>query len=56
MPQTDMLLLRDVSHVEELLYFITPAKEDSISRFSLKEGISIFILYSLGLESSLLLS
>jgi len=52
----DILLLEDVSHVEELLHFVNPVKEGPISRFLLKEKILIFILYSLGVEYFLLLS
>jgi len=51
----DMLFLGYISHVKELLYFVDQSKKVSISRFPLKEEISILSLYSLGLEYSLYL-
>ena len=51
-----MLFLGDVSHVKELLYFIDPVQEVLDIKVPTEEGISIFILYSLGLGSTLFLS
>ena len=48
-----MLLRRDVSHVEEFLYLINLVQKGFYIKVSTKEGISIFILYSLGLQSLL---